>query len=270
MRIIDAVGSEEMTQVIYEVNQLPSAERRRIAAETVALMDQAFASGNQYHNGRALMAVLPALADDDILAKAVRPYLKSVNELDRGVARRALCEARGPASGELMLQQLRIAFERLPLPPYRTQNSEYLDRVQEDTATIGDCIKGLLRSDSEELQKEGRRYLQLYHRRHSRTPEGLLVVTDFDRQLKNAGIVMEDGGTTPPASTTNSAATEPSVPPMSYPTPPSDTPSPSGLIQASKRPASWIQSSALLPILGAAGAALLALIVYRRGLRRRR
>ena len=226
LQILNAVGSEKVEPLIEEINSLPVETRRATTREVVRLISQEFASGREYHNGKALIAVLPAFADDEILAQALRPYLEYRDESVRSVAFRALSAGRGPATGQVMAEKIRLTFDKLPSPPYKPSDENSARNSLTDSLAFADCLKGLLRSDSNSARDVGARYLALFRNRYSGSIEGQQIIKALEQELGRAGLAIDSAAAPaspePKAPPTERAAPTPTLPtaaPISSPHP---------------------------------------------------
>jgi hypothetical protein len=192
--------------LVAEINSLSKSDRRRIASEAVALLDKEFATRQEYHRGGILFDTLPRIADDDILAEALRPYLDNPDPGIRRDAIEALSEGRGSASARLLSERIGRAYEALPTLPLKASDQRYADFVNDNGFVFLSCLKSLLRSDSIELRDTGKRYFDLFRRRYSTNEEGIALVNACLGELEKAGLASETSAVLAATVPTNSGS----------------------------------------------------------------
>lgn len=204
-RIMDAVSSDEIPALIQEINSLPAGARQASAAEVVQLTAREFASNREYHDGKRLLTVLPQIADDQLLARSLRPYLENQDATVRRVAFEALSHGTGAAVGALLSSKIEAIFGRMPTLPFQAADETRAREANDNAVYFADCLKGLLRSDSNSARDVGARYFALFRSRYSGSIEGQQIIKGLEQELTRAGLTID--------SAASPALSEPKPPP---------------------------------------------------------
>ena len=222
-RIIESIDTDAVSSLLQEIDTMSLAARRVTALNMARLCAEEFASNREYHNGKTLLSMLPRVADDALLAEAIRPYLEHADVMVRAVAFEALSRGRGPAVDKLIREKLRSTFDRLPSPPFLHGDESHARSVSQNAEAFVFCLKGLLKSESNEAREEGSRYLGFLRKRYSGSAEGQAIISAIEGELKRAGIAIERAESSTAGVTPTPAPPAPPIPnttPVPLPPPP--------------------------------------------------
>ncbi len=190
-QVIEAIRAEKLPALAHAINSMPAELREKSAEEVARLVNQEFASGKEYHDGKTLISILPDIADDALLAETLSPYLSNADRAVRSTACTALSRGKGPAVGDVLSRTIVAAFASLPSLPIQPVDDAAARDVNTNAEIFLECLKGLLNSESQSARRIGIKYFGLLHQRYSKSAEGQIILTAFEEQLASDGVAVE-------------------------------------------------------------------------------
>ena len=228
-RVMGSLDHDGKHALIQEINAMPAEARRVSVLQIVGLIEEELKSGREYNEGKSLIAVLPAVADDATLAASLRPYLDYGDARVRKSALEAMSQGRGSAVGKMLTARIEMFFRQLPMPPFRPadENEDAVSKANDPGIAFFYCLEGLLKSESEQMRETGRKYVALVRTRYSASEEGRRVIEEIEQELKRHGVSLSEGSGGRPAAletgqqallTTRAPTASPASSPLPTPT----------------------------------------------------